>query len=62
MTIGTDSPFLAEILLGIDGKCVLLTADRDLPLGRGRAVFVPASVPSYEIGGTGRVVRATVPA
>ncbi|MGD8896264.1 MAG: mannose-6-phosphate isomerase, class I [Acidobacteriota bacterium] len=51
-----------EILLGIEGECVLLTEDRDLPLGRGRAAFVPASVPSYEIGGTGRVVRASVPA
>jgi mannose-6-phosphate isomerase len=51
-----------EILLGIEGKCVLLTDERDLPLGRGRAAFVPAGVPSYEIGGTGRVARARVPA
>jgi mannose-6-phosphate isomerase len=51
-----------EVLLGIEGECVLLSEDRDLPLGRGRAVFVPASVSSYEIGGTGRVFRASIPA
>jgi mannose-6-phosphate isomerase len=51
-----------EILLGIEGECVLLSEDRDLPLGRGRAVFVPGSGPTYEIGGTGRVARASVPA
>jgi mannose-6-phosphate isomerase len=51
-----------EILLGIEGECVLLTDERDLPLGRGRAVFVPAPVSSYQIGGTGRVARARVPA
>jgi mannose-6-phosphate isomerase len=51
-----------EVLLGLEGECVLLTEERDLPLGRGRAVFVPACVSSYEIGGAGRVVRASVPA
>ena len=51
-----------EVLLGIEGDCVLLSEDRDLALGRGRAVFVPASLPSYQIGGEGRVARARVPA
>jgi mannose-6-phosphate isomerase len=51
-----------EVLLGIEGDCVLLSEDRDLPLGRGRAVFVPASLHSYQIGGDGRVARASVPA
>ena len=51
-----------EILLGIEGDCLLLSDDRDLPLGKGRAVFVPASVPSYELTGKGRLARATVPA
>jgi mannose-6-phosphate isomerase len=51
-----------EILLGIEGDCVLRSDERELPLGRGRVVFVPASVPSYEIGGEGRLARASVPA
>jgi mannose-6-phosphate isomerase len=51
-----------EVLLGIEGDCVLLSEERDLPLGRGRAVFVPASVPSYRIEGAGRLARASVPA
>ena len=51
-----------EILLAIEGECLLLSDDRDLPLGKGRAIFVPASVPSYEVTGKGRLARATVPA
>jgi mannose-6-phosphate isomerase len=51
-----------EVLLGIEGDCVLLSEGPDLPLGRGRAVFVPASVASYQVGGEGRLARASVPA
>jgi mannose-6-phosphate isomerase len=66
--VPADTPFApepgrgVEILLGIEGDCVLLSEDRDLPLGRGRAVFVPASVPSYRVEGAGRLARAAVPA
>jgi mannose-6-phosphate isomerase len=51
-----------EILLGLEGDCVLRSDDVERPLGRGRAVFVPASTRVYTIEGTGRVARATVPA
>ncbi len=68
LRVSPDSPFTpepgrgVEILLGIEGECLLLSDERDLPLGKGRAVFVPASVPSYEVTGKGRLARATVPA
>ncbi len=68
LRVSPDSPFTpepgrgVEILLGIEGDCLLLSEERDLPLGKGRAVFVPASVPSYEVTGKGRLARATVPA
>jgi mannose-6-phosphate isomerase len=66
--VAAETPFSpepgrgVEVLLGLEGECVLLSEDRDLPLGRGRAVFVPASVPSYRIEGAGRLARAAVPA
>ncbi len=66
--ISPKAPFVpqpgrgVEILLAIEGECLLLSDDRDLPLGKGRAIFVPASVPSYEVTGKGRLARATVPA
>ncbi len=68
LRVSPDAPFTpepgrgVEILLGIEGECLLLSDERDLPLGKGRAVFVPASVPSYEVTGKGRLARATVPA
>ena len=68
LRVSPDAPFTpdpgrgVEILLGIEGDCLLLSGERDLPLGKGRAVFVPASVPSYEVTGKGRLARATVPA
>ena len=51
-----------EILLGLEGVAVLRAADREVPLGRGGAVFVPAATASYVIEGDGRLVRARVPA
>ncbi|HXK08733.1 MAG TPA: mannose-6-phosphate isomerase, class I [Vicinamibacteria bacterium] len=50
-----------EILLGLSGGAALRAGDAVTPLGRGGAVFVPASVPSYTIEGEGRVCRASVP-
>jgi mannose-6-phosphate isomerase len=50
-----------EILLGLEGACVLRAGDTERPLGRGRAVFVPASTRAYRIEGTARVARASVP-
>ena len=49
-----------ELLLGTLGETRIVTDDRTLPLGRGRAVFVPAAIPSYRLEGEGRVCRATV--
>jgi mannose-6-phosphate isomerase len=49
-----------ELLLGIEGETRILTDDGTLPLDRGRAVFVPAALPSYRLEGEGRVCRATV--
>jgi mannose-6-phosphate isomerase len=51
-----------EILFGLDGEAVLRSAERELPLGRGSAVFVPATTPSYAIEGEVRLARARVPA
>jgi mannose-6-phosphate isomerase len=50
-----------EILLGLQGEAVLRAGARELPLGRGSAVFVPATTPSYGIEGEARLVRARVP-
>ncbi len=49
-----------ELLLGIEGEARIVTDDGALPLHRGRAVFVPAAIPSYRLEGEGRVCRATV--
>lgn len=68
LEVTAKSPFTpepgrgVEVLLGIDGECLLLSEDRDLPLGKGRAVFVPAATSSYQVTGEGRLARAMVPA
>jgi mannose-6-phosphate isomerase len=51
-----------EVLLGLEGTPTLKAGHQEVLLGRGRSVFVPASVPSYVIEGDGRVCRARVPA
>jgi mannose-6-phosphate isomerase len=51
-----------EILLGLAGETRVLAGGEDTPLGTGRSVLVPASLPSYAIEGDGRVCRARVPA
>lgn len=51
-----------EVLLGLSGDTVLRTPGATLPLGQGRSLLVPASVPTYGIEGQGRVCRARVPA
>jgi mannose-6-phosphate isomerase len=51
-----------EILLGLEGSCVLRAGDVERPLGPGRAVFVPAATRGYSVGGAGRFARASVPA
>ncbi len=51
-----------EILLGLSGDTAVRVDGTPTPLGQGRAVLVPASVPSYGIEGEGRVCRARVPA
>ena len=51
-----------EVLLGLYGDTVLRTPGATHPLGQGRALLVPASVPTYGIEGQGRVCRARVPA
>ncbi len=52
----------AEILLGLSGDTAVRAEGAFTPLGPGRAVLVPASVPSYGVEGEGRVCRARVPA
>jgi mannose-6-phosphate isomerase len=49
-----------ELLLGVEGSATVMADGRALPLGRGRAVFVPAAVTAYRIEGEGRVCRARV--
>jgi mannose-6-phosphate isomerase len=51
-----------ELLLGVQGGACVIADGRELPLGRGHAVFVPAAVAEYRIEGAGRVCRARVPA
>ncbi len=51
-----------EILLGLEGSCVLRAGDVERPLGAGRAVFVPAATRGYTVEGAGRLARASVPA
>jgi mannose-6-phosphate isomerase len=63
-----DRPFASapghglEVLLGLEGAPVLKAEGQEVALGRGRSVFVPASLPSYALEGDGRVCRARVPA
>jgi mannose-6-phosphate isomerase len=51
-----------EVLLGLSGDTVLRAPGATHPLGQGRSLLVPASVPTYGIEGQGRVCRARVPA
>jgi mannose-6-phosphate isomerase len=51
-----------EILLALEGDHVVRAERGTIPLGRGRSVLVPASLPSYALEGEGRVCRARVPA
>jgi mannose-6-phosphate isomerase len=51
-----------EILLGLEGDTTVAADGRATPLGRGRSVLVPASLPRYTIEGEGHVARARVPA
>jgi mannose-6-phosphate isomerase len=51
-----------EILLGLAGETVIRAGGATTPLGQGRSVLVPASLPTYVIEGEGRVCRARVPA
>jgi mannose-6-phosphate isomerase len=51
-----------EILLGLAGATRLLAGGQTTPLGPGRSVLVPATVPTYTLDGSGRVCRARVPA
>jgi mannose-6-phosphate isomerase len=50
-----------ELLLGLEGALEVAWGERRLPLGRGRAAFVPANVMEYQIAGEGRAARAAVP-
>jgi len=50
-----------EILLALQGEMSLRAGNAPTPFGRGRAAFIPASLPSYSIEGEGRVCRARVP-
>jgi mannose-6-phosphate isomerase len=67
LRVSRDGPHVSppgrgvEILLGLEGEAVLRATGRDLPLGRGSAVFVPATTRSYAIEGEARLVRARVP-
>jgi len=49
-----------EVLLSLEGTPVIHTDAGPLPLERGRAVFVPASAPSYRLEGEGRLCRGRV--
>jgi mannose-6-phosphate isomerase len=68
LEVTRERPFQAgggrevEILLGLEGDTAVAAEGRTTALGRGRSVLVPASLPSYTIGGVGRVARARVPA
>jgi mannose-6-phosphate isomerase len=52
----------AEILLTLEGEPRLDAEGTKTALGRGRSVFVPASLSCYTVEGDGRVCRARVPA
>jgi mannose-6-phosphate isomerase len=67
LDVATARPFVpspgrgVEILLGLRGEVVLRSGPAATPVGQGRSVFVPASLPSYTLEGEGRVCRARVP-
>lgn len=50
-----------RILLGIDGEALVESAGGRRRIGRGRALFVPASAGAVRVGGRGRIVQASVP-
>ncbi|HXY41145.1 MAG TPA: mannose-6-phosphate isomerase, class I, partial [Vicinamibacteria bacterium] len=50
-----------EILLGLSGTATIRGGGRELSLGRGRTVLVPAALPAYSVEGEGRLARARVP-
>jgi mannose-6-phosphate isomerase class I len=50
-----------ELLLGLEGTIEVAWGESRLPLGRGQAAFVPASVMDYRLEGAGRAARAAVP-
>ena len=50
-----------HLLMGLEGGAVLSCEHGELPLTRGACVFMPASLGSYRILGTGTVLRAWVP-
>ncbi len=50
-----------EILLGLSGTATIRGGGRELPVGRGRTVLVPAALSAYEVEGEGRLARARVP-
>jgi mannose-6-phosphate isomerase len=66
--VGEGSPFTpepgrgVEILLGLEGSCVLRADEVERPLGAGHTVFVPAAARGYAVEGVGRFARASVPA
>ena len=68
VSVGPETPFTpepgrgVEILLGLEGSCVLRADDVERPLGPGQTVFVPAATRSYTVQGEGRLARASVPA
>jgi mannose-6-phosphate isomerase len=68
LSVGPETPFVpepgrgVEILLGLEGSCVLRAGDVERSLGPGKAVFVPAATRGYAIEGEGRFARASVPA
>jgi len=50
-----------EILVVVEGRVAVQGAsDPAVTLGRGEVLFVPASTASYQVSGTGRLVRSTV--
>jgi mannose-6-phosphate isomerase len=51
-----------EILLQLEGGCLLKSGASEIKLERGHSVLVPAVLPSYVIEGAGRLARARVPA
>jgi mannose-6-phosphate isomerase len=66
--VGGEGPFTpspgrgVEILLGLRGDPSVVAEGVRTPLGRGRAVLVPAALDTYSVEGEGRLCRARVPA